>query len=121
MPAVGYLLLAVTYAVGGFFLGVGLYILFLGTFPGWWKEWILRPVVRATPGVARLQGLTAIGLGASVVVIGLTMFVSALVGGLLAVIAILCYLVGAAIFAYSIWLSRKPAPGAKRGDASREA
>jgi hypothetical protein len=104
-----YVVLALTYLVGGLLLGIGLYLVFLGTFPGWWKDWILRPVVRVTPGVARLQGVTAIGLGASIVAIGLTMFVSEFVGGLLVVIAIVAYVIGAAIFAYSTWLSRRPA------------
>ena len=105
----GYAVIGFTYMVGGFLLGVGLYLLFLGTFPTWWKDWILRPVVRVTPGVARLQGLTAIGLGASIVAIGLTMFVSQSVGGALVAIAIAAYVVGAALFAYSTWLSRRTA------------
>jgi hypothetical protein len=100
--------LGFTYLVGGLLLGIGLYLVFLGGFPGWWKDWILRPVVRVTPGVARLQGVTAIGLGASIVAIGLTMFVSEFVGGLLVWIAIVAYVVGAAVFAYSTWLSRRP-------------
>jgi hypothetical protein len=108
-PAVGYVVLGFTYLVGGLLLGIGLYLVFLGSFPGWWKDWILRPVVRVTPEVARLQGVTAIGLGASIVAIGLTVFVSEFVGGLLVLIAIVTYVVGAAIFAVSTWLSRRPA------------
>jgi hypothetical protein len=106
---VGYVGLGLAYVVGGLLLGLGLYLSLLGRFPGWWKEWILRPVVRVTPRIARLQGLTAIGLGASIVAIGLTIFVSEFVGGLLVLIAIVAYLVGAALFAYSTWLSRRPA------------
>ena len=105
----GYVVLGFTYLAGGLLLGVGIYLVLLGSFPGWWKDWILRPVVRVTPVVARLQGLTAIGLGASIVVIGLTMFVSEFVGGLLVLIAIVAYVAGAAFFAFSTWLSRRPA------------
>lgn len=108
-PAVGYVVLGLTYLVGGLLLGIGLYLVFLGTFPRWWKDWMLRPVARITPGVARLQGLTAIGLGGSIVAIGLTTFVSEFVGGLLVVIAIAAYLIGAALFVCSTWLSRRPA------------
>ena len=88
-------------------LGIGLYLLVRGAFPGWWKEWILRPVVRVTAGVARLQGVTAIGLGASLVAIGWSEMVSEHVGGLLVVIALGAYLIGAGIFVYSTWLSRR--------------
>jgi len=106
---VGYVVLGFTYLSGGLLLGIGLYLVFLGSFPAWWKDWILRPVVRVTPGVARLQGLTAIGLGSSIVAIGLTTLVSESAGGLLVVIAIVVYVIGAALFAYSTWLSRRPA------------
>jgi predicted transporter len=99
--------LGISYAVGGPLLGIGLYLLVRGAFPGWWKEWILRPVVRVTAGVARLQGVTAIGLGASLVAIGWSEMVSEHVGGLLVVIALGAYLIGAGIFVYSTWLSRR--------------
>ena len=92
---------------GGSLLGIGLYLLIRGAFPGWWKEWILRPVVRVTPAVARLQGLTAIGLGASIVAIGLSSTVSDHVGGLLVVVAMAAYLIGAGVFVISTWLSRR--------------
>lgn len=88
-------------------LGIGLYLLIRGAFPGWWKEWILRPVVRVTPAVARLQGVTAIGLGASIVAIGLVSMVSDHIGGLLVIVAMAAYLIGAGIFVYSTWLSRR--------------
>jgi predicted transporter len=99
--------LGISYAVGGPLLGIGLYLLVRGAFPRWWKEWILRPVVRVTAGVARLQGVTAIGLGASLVAIGWSAMVSEHVGGLLVVIALGAYLIGAGIFVYSTWLSRR--------------
>ena len=88
-------------------LGIGLYMLVRGAFPGWWKEWILRPVMRTTSGVARLQGVTAIGLGDSLVAIGLSSMVSDHVAGLLVVIAMATYVLGAGIFVFSTWLSRR--------------
>jgi hypothetical protein len=102
--------LGFTYAVGGPLIGIGLYLLLRGSFPGWWKDWLIRPVVRVTPGVVRLQGLTAIGLGASIVAIGLSMLVSENTGGMLVVIAMAAYLIGAGVFVYSTWLSRRGVP-----------
>ena len=101
------MVLGFTYAVGGPLIGIGLYLLLRGSFPGWWKDWLIRPVVRVTPGVVRLQGLTAIGLGASIVAIGLSMLVSENTGGMLVVIAMAAYLIGAGVFVYSTWLSRR--------------
>lgn len=103
----GYVVLGFTYAVGGPLLGIGLYLLVRGSLPGWWKEWLLRPIVRVTPGVVRLLGLAAIGLGGSIVAIGLSMLVSENVGGLLAVLAMAAYLIGAGVFVFSTWLSRR--------------
>ena len=102
-------MLGFTYAVGGPLLGIGLYLLIKGSFPGWWKDWLIRPVVRVTPGVVRLQGLTAVGLGASIVAIGLSMLVSDNTGGMLVVLAMAAYLIGAGVFVFSTWLSRRVA------------
>jgi hypothetical protein len=104
---VGWVVLGFAYAVGGPLLGIGLYIVLRGTFPGWWIEWMLWPVKHVTPGIARLQGATVVGLGASIVAIGLSTWVSELVGGLLIVLAIAIYLLGAALYVYSTWLSRR--------------
>jgi hypothetical protein len=106
-PAVGYVVLGFTYAVGGPLIGIGLYLLLRGSFPGWWKEWLIRPLVRVTPGVVRLQGLTAIGLGGSIVAIGLSMLVSENTGGMLVVLAMAAYVIGAGVFVLSTWLSRR--------------
>ena len=103
----GWVVLGFAYAVGGPLLGIGLYIVLRGAFPGWWIEWMLWPVKQVTPGIARLQGATVLGLGASIVAIGLSMWVSEFVGGLLVVLAIAIYLVGAGLYVYSAWLSRR--------------
>jgi hypothetical protein len=108
LRAVGWVLLGISYAAGGPLLGIGMYLLVQGSFPGWWKDWMLRPIVRVTPGVVRLQGLTAIGLGASIVALGLTTFVPEFVGGALVAIALATYLIGAGLFVFSTWLSRRP-------------
>ena len=100
-------MLGISYVIGGPLLGIGLYLLLRGAFPGWWKEWILRPAVMATPAVARLQGVTAIGLGASLVAIGWSTMVAEHMGGLLVVVAMASYLIGAGIFVFSTWLSRR--------------
>lgn len=105
----GWVVLGISYAVGGPLLGIGLYIVFRGSFPGWWMEWMLWPVKRVTPGVARLQGATVIGLGASIVAIGLSTSVSQFMGGLLVLVAMTAYLLGAGLYVYSAWLSRRGA------------
>ena len=100
-------MLGISYVVGGPLLGIGLYIVVRGSFPGWWVEWMLWPVKNVTPGVARLQGATVVGLGVSAVAIGLSMWVSELAGGVLVVVAIAAYLVGTGLYVYSTWLSRR--------------
>ena len=100
-------MLGISWAIGGPLLGIGLYIVLRGGFPGWWMEWMLWPVKRVTPGVARLQGATVVGLGASIVAIGSSTSVSQYVGGLLVVLAMAAYVAGAGLFVYSTWLSRR--------------
>jgi len=104
---VGWVVLGISYVVGGPLLGIGLYIVVRGSFPGWWVEWMLWPVKHVTPGVARLQGATVVGLGVSALAIGLSMWVSELAGGVLVVVAIAAYLVGTGLYVYSTWLSRR--------------
>ncbi|HKB33732.1 MAG TPA: hypothetical protein VKF16_07680 [Candidatus Dormibacteraeota bacterium] len=103
----GWVVLGISYAVGAPLLAIGLYIVLRGSFPGWWMEWMLWPVKNVTPGIARLQGATVVGLGLSAVAIGLSMWVSELVGGALVLVAIAAYLLGAALYVYSAWLSRR--------------
>ena len=107
LPGVGYVVLGITYALGGPLLGIGLYLLIRGQFPAWWRDWMLWPGAKVNPAVARLTGLTAIGLGLSLVGIGLSTLVPEFVGGLLILVAIVCYLLGAGVFAYGTWRSRR--------------
>ena len=103
----GWVVLGFTYAVGGPMLAIGLYMVLRGEFPAWWMEWMLWPVKEVTPQIARLQGLTVVGLGASIVAIGLSSWVSEVAGGLLVLLAIVAYVVGAGLYVYSTWLSRR--------------
>jgi hypothetical protein len=106
-PAVGYVVIGLAYVVGGALLGAGIYLVMSGNFPGWWKRRMLWPLVRVTPTVAHLQGWAFIGLGASVLAIGFSGIVSEIVGGGLVLLAMVAYVVGAGLFVYSTWLSRR--------------
>ena len=108
-PAVGYVIEAVAYLAGACLIGAGLYLLMRGTFPGWWPERLLWPLVRVTRFVARLQGLTAIGLGASILVIVFTSIVPEAVGGILVLAALVAYVLALLIYLFTAWLSRRPA------------
>ena len=104
-----YLLMAACYVLGGAMLGVGLYLVRRGTFPSWWKGWMLWPLMSVTPTVTQLQGWAAVGLGASILAIGFTPIVPDIVGGLLVIGAMAAYLAGVVLFLYSTWLSRRVA------------
>src|SRR2546430_2295705 len=108
-PPVGYVVEAVAYLSGAFLIGAGLYLLMRGTFPGWWPERLPWPLVRVTPFVARLQGLAAVGLGASIVVIVFTSIVPETVGGILVLAALVAYVLALLIYLFSAWLSRRTA------------
>ena len=108
----GYLVLALAYLLGGALLGAGVYLVMGGSFPGWWKERMLWPLVRATPTATHLQGWAVAGLGASVLAMAFSTIVPQLVGGLLVLLAIVAYLAAAAVVGYTTWLSsRRPAAG----------
>ena len=105
----GYVVEAVAYLSGAFLIGAGLYLLMRGTFPAWWPQRLLWPLVRVTPFVARLQGLTAIGLGASILVIVFTSIVPQATGGVLVVVALAAYVAALLLYLFSAWLSRRAA------------
>jgi hypothetical protein len=104
---VGYVVIGLAYVVGGALLGAGIYLVMSGSFPGWWKERMLWPLVQVTPTVAHLQGWAFIGLGASVLAIGFSAIVPQIVGGGLVLLAMVAYVVGVGLFVYSTWLSRR--------------
>ena len=105
----GYVVEAVAYISGVFLVGGGLYLVLRGTFPAWWQERLLWPLVRITPTVSHLQGLAAIGLGISILAIVLSSAVPESTAGLLVLGALLAYVIGLLLFIFSTWLSRRPA------------
>ncbi len=105
----GYVVEAVAYISGVFLVGGGLYLVLRGTFPAWWPERLLWPLVRVTPTVSHLQGLAAIGLGVSILAIVLSSAVPESTAGLLVLGALLAYLIGLLLYIFSSWLSRRPA------------
>ena len=105
----GYVVQGVAYLAGALLIGGGLYVVMRGTFPGWWQKRLLWPVVRVTPTVAHLQGLAAIGLGASILSIVFTSVVSESMGGILILAALAAYGLALVFFLFSTWLSRRPA------------
>jgi len=88
-------------------LGIGVYLIRHNTFPGWWKRWMLWPLIRVTPSVTHLQGWAGVALGGSILAIAFTAVVPALAGGLLVILAMLGYVAGVFLFLYSTWLSRR--------------
>ena len=107
--AVGYALEGVAYVGGAVLIGAGLFLVMRGSFPTWWQSRLLWPVANVTPMVARLQGWAAIGVGASIIAIVFTTVAPEKVGGILVLAAFAAYLAGVALFAFSTWLSRRPA------------
>jgi hypothetical protein len=107
---VGYVLEGIAYVGGVALIGAGLYLVMRGTFPAWWQRRFAWPLVRMTPAVGHLQGVAAIVLGASVITIVFTTVAPEMLGGFLVLGAIAAYVVGAALYLFSTWLSRRPAP-----------
>ena len=107
--AVGYVLEGVAYVSGALLIGAGIFLVMRGTFPTSWNNRWLWPVANVTPTVARLQGWASIGVGVSIVAIVFTTVAPATIGGILVVAALAAYLAGVALFAFSTWLSRRPA------------
>lgn len=105
----GYVVEGIAYVGGTVLIGAGLYLVLRGNFPAWWRERLLWPLVRVTPTVSHLQGWAAIGLGASIIAIVFTTVAPEVVAGILVLLAIVCYVVGVALFLFSTWLSRRPA------------
>lgn len=99
----------VAYVSGTVLIGAGLFLIMRRTFPAWWQSRFMWPLVRVTPGVARLQGWAAIGLGGSILAIVFTSVAPDGVAGILVLLALAAYVIGLALFVVSTWLSRRPA------------
>ena len=56
---VGYVVEGVAYIGGTALVAAGLYLFIRGALPVWWQRRFMWPLVRATRGVARFQGLAA--------------------------------------------------------------
>jgi hypothetical protein len=106
---VGYVLEGVAYVGGALLIGAGLFLVMRGSFPTSWQGRLLWPVVNVTATVARLQGWAAIAVGVSILAIVFTTVAPATMGGILVIAAFAAYLAGVALFAFSTWLSRRPA------------
>jgi hypothetical protein len=100
-------LVYVALVAGVLLLAAGLYLTLGGDFPGWWQRRLPWPVMRLTPAVVRLQGISGIAIGASILGIILARIVPGPFGGLVVLLALLAYLAGAAVFVFSAWFSRR--------------
>jgi hypothetical protein len=101
--------LVAAYVAGGMMLGGGIFLVLFGSLPEWTAAWMLRPIVDLTPTVARLLGGVAIFLGGSILALDVSTLVSEFTGGILVLTAIVGYVIAAGLFAFSTWLSRRPA------------
>jgi hypothetical protein len=106
---VGYVFEGVAYLGGTLLVAGGLYLFIRGALPGWWRRRFMWPLVRATRGVARFQGLAAIALGVSMIVLVFTTVAGEGLAGVLLVAGVAIYVFAVALYLFSTWLSRRPA------------
>jgi hypothetical protein len=106
---VGYVVEGAAYVGGTVLIGAGLYLVMRGTFPAWWRQRMLWPLVNLTPRVSHLQGWAAVALGISILSIVFTTVAPDTVAGILVVVAFVAYVGGVALYLFSTWLSRRPA------------
>ena len=99
----------IAYVAGSLLIAAGLYLVLRGSFPGWWRQRLLWPLVRVTPRVSHLQGWAAVALGISIIALVFTTVVSELLGGALVVLALVAYIGAVVLYLFSTWLSRRPA------------
>lgn len=99
----------VAYVGGTVLIGAGLYLVMRGTFPAWWQQRLMWPLVHLTPRVSHLQGWASVALGVSILAIVFTTVAPAGTAGALALLAFAAYLGGVALYLFSTWLSRRPA------------
>lgn len=105
----GYGLEALAYLCGTALIAAGVYLVMRGSFPAWWGERLQWPLVEVTPGVSRLQGWAAIGLGASVLTIVFSTAARDVTAGVLVIVGLVAYVLAVGLFALSTWLSRRAA------------
>jgi len=105
---VGYVVEGIAFVGGALLVGAGLYLVRRGTFPAWWRQRMLWPLVHVTPRVSHLQGWAAIALGVSILSIVFTTVAPDGIAGILVVLGLLAYLAGVALYVLSSWLSRRP-------------
>ena len=107
--SVGYGLEALAYVGGTALIAAGVYLVMRGSFPAWWGQRLVWPLVNVTRRVSHLQGWAAIGLGVSVLAIVFSTVAGDPVAGFLVVFALVAYLLAVGLFALSTWLSRRTA------------
>src|SRR5579864_665612 len=89
---VGYVVEGIAYVGGAVLIGAGLYLVMRGTFPTWWRQRMLWPLVNVTPRVSHLQGWASVALGVSILAIVFTTVAPDTVAGILVVVAFVTYL-----------------------------
>ena len=107
--SVGYGLEALAYISGSALIAIGVYLVMRGSYPAWWGARLQWPLVNVTPRVSHLQGWAAIGLGVSVLAIVFSTVAGTVIAGFLVLFALAAYLLSVGLFAFSTWLSRRPA------------
>ena len=107
-----YVVVGLTYLLGGMVFACGVYLMLHNAFPSWWKGWMLWPLVRVTPTVTHLQGWAGITYGGSILLIGFAILAPTVLAGVLFLTAVLAYLAGTYLFLYSTYISRKHAAAA---------
>jgi hypothetical protein len=108
IPAVGYVVEGAAYLGGTLLVAGGLYLVIRGVLPGWWQRRFMWPLVRATRGVARFQGLAAIALGTSLIALVFTTWAGESLAGVLVIAGLAAYVVAVGLYVLSAWLSRRP-------------
>lgn len=103
----GYVGPVLAYLAGSVFLGMGIFLVLTGSFPGWWRRRLLWPLGRPTERAAHLMGAAAILIGASILAAGFSVIVPDVAAGILVLVAIAAYAVGLALYLLSTWVSRR--------------
>lgn len=103
----GYVGPVLAYLAGSAFLGVGIFLVLTGGFPGWWRQRLLWPLSSPTARAAHLMGVAAILIGASILAAGFSVIVPDVAAGILVLVAIAAYVAGLVLYLLSTWVSRR--------------